>query len=374
MYISKRDFDIFRLLRWCRYVSKSMLETVFSPDEIACLIKLKIIAHHRSSDSLLLTQRGNQFVDQLDCSLPQSIQPSYRKSDTLRRLRRSLLMLTVYEAGLSLFHMSPVEIGCGDGFCLSSVTKGKGTNLWGSSRIAGILSVGLTTYAVHYVCPNIGRIALLHELNMLSIGASSLGKPRTAFMFVGETYEEVMRELEAEIPEPSKKRKNQPRIHYREAFEKNSTSVHILTCGQLGALQLKIMQHPDHYTMLAMYALGDAYEEPTREDDCDAHYKGESFYVGVDMNLTRLDRACNQGFIHILALEEQAVSVLIPRYAQTGRAKVYGIPPNVLHQFFHGEVSYYRPPEEPYQTKEGRVVHAPDIQAHTKSIDDSGEA
>lgn len=283
------------------------------------------------------------------------------------------MMLTFYEAGLPIFHMHPAEIGNADGFCLSSITKGQGTNLWGNSRIAGILSIGHTAFAVHYVCPNIGRITMLNELNTLSIGASPLGKPRLAFIYVGDTYEEVMEELTATYPQPTNSKKKQTRIYYKDAFNQSTKSIHLLTCGTLGALQLKIMQNSDHYTRLAMATLGNAYQPPTQDDDCDAFYLGTPFYVAVDMNLTRLDRACTRGFIHILALEEQAVSVLIPRYGQTGLAKVYGIPQSVIEQFFGGPISYYSQEETPYRTKGGDVVYAPYIQAHTKSITTGGE-
>jgi len=61
---SVRDFEILRLLRWCRCVSPSDLTAVFSETEISNLIGAGLVKLHTGSASLILTGKGQQLLNE----------------------------------------------------------------------------------------------------------------------------------------------------------------------------------------------------------------------------------------------------------------------------------------------------------------------
>ena len=51
---------------------------------------------------------------------------------------------------------------------LSTLTRERGANPWGSTRVAAIAHLGDLFCAVHYVCPGIGKLSLTDELTAFS--------------------------------------------------------------------------------------------------------------------------------------------------------------------------------------------------------------
>lgn len=205
MFLSQGDVDMLRLIRWCRYVSKSALEEAFSQEEVSNLLLFKLIRIHRTQDALLLTSNGNTLLDAHIPNLPSGAKPVYRQGDTLRRIRLSRLMLTAYRAGFQTFFTDPLDLALYTGFCLASTTRGRGVNSWGNSRTAGLTLLDSTLYAIHYVCPNIGKVNHAHELDLLSRQMFPLEARKRAFLFVGESYQEILEELESSHPKSNER-------------------------------------------------------------------------------------------------------------------------------------------------------------------------
>ncbi len=126
------------------------------------------------------------------------MQRGYRESDILRRLSISKLMLTVYLAGFNVFTTGIEELKEAPALFLPSNRRGHGTNLWANARIAGVGALGDTAYAVHYVRPGIGKILLSDELATFTRNISPLRAASQAFIFCGDSYGELLSELERE--------------------------------------------------------------------------------------------------------------------------------------------------------------------------------
>ena len=163
---SERDIDALRLLCWCQYIAPDDLKTLFTEPECENLILLKLIRQHKKSGALMLASGGAQLLKAIygDGVTP-NLSPSYWEPMIQRRLRLSRLVLTAYRGRVNPFAVTMTELTNSPALFLSSLTRDRGTNPWGSTRIAAIARLGDLLCAIHYICPGIGKLALTDELN-----------------------------------------------------------------------------------------------------------------------------------------------------------------------------------------------------------------
>ena len=103
MIFTTRDLDILRFLRWCRFVLAEDLTGVFSKAEVQNLEILRLIKLYQPAQAYTLTAAGNRLLDAAFPKLPVAVAPAYKAADTIRRIRQAKLMLTAYQAGVSVF-------------------------------------------------------------------------------------------------------------------------------------------------------------------------------------------------------------------------------------------------------------------------------
>ena len=252
---------------------------------------------------------------------------------------------------------------------LTAIARGKGRNPWGSARVGAIANLGGVYYSMHYVCPNIGRMAVNDELAAFH-NHTNFGKDtRRAFIFAGPTYGDVIEELKIRD-----EKKDTKLIRYGEAYRGLTYPVHLLSCDQSGSLQLQIMAVPDYRAKLTRLMLKSAFQPPPEDVPAwDALYKGRPFVIGVDMNLRRIDAAIKTAKkreclpISLAALDGQGDAVLLSRYRDTGLATVYKVTERILTDLLGHPPSFYTPPRTQYLTGKGDVVDAPLIQTAGKT-------
>ena len=365
MLFSTRDIDILKLLRWCKLIRCNDLSQVFSDDDISNLLTLSLIKTHRKSGSFVLTASGNQLLDDAVSDLPPSTPPAYRATDTARRLRLSEIMLTTYASNIDVFAPNTAGLVPNETLFLPSIARGRGTNPWGSTRVAAIAHLGDLLCAFHYVCPEIGQLALNDELAAFHSNTTNLPDIQRAFAFFGSSYSEILAELEAEEPEPDTKLSS-----YREAYELLTLPVFLVPCNSTGTIQLRILSVPNYRQKLTQAALKAQYEPPPKTFPlCDAFFHGAPFLMAADMELRRIDAAVDaaraQGFsqISLAALPTQCEEVLYQRYRDTGKARVFALTDAALKLVLGTPLPPYPPPHKPYFTKEGAVIHVPLIKA-----------
>lgn len=368
MIFSERDMDLLRLLCWCQYIYPDDLSSVSSEKERENLICLGLIHRHERSGALTLSHSGRTFLqDTLSGHLPQLTQ-SYHKDAIQRRLRLSRLALTTYQGRINLFTTAPEDLLNAPSLFLSAVTRNRGSNPWGSTRIAAIAHLGDIFYAMHYVCPGIGKLSLTEELTAFTNQTARFRDARRAFIFAGKSYPDILAELEQTGSTDTKL------IGYGGAYHCLHLPVHLLSCDSTGAVQLQIMSVPDYRRRLTQAALKNQYQSPPRDvPDWDAVFQGMPFVMAADMDLRRIDAAVQSAHelgmrqVAIAALRGQAEAALFPRYRDTGLARVFVLTDEAVFQVTGRPPEPYVPPRTQFLTLKGDVVDAPPIQAAGKA-------
>ena len=164
MIFSQRDVDMLKLLCWCQFIQPRDLRGIATEGERKNLMGLGLVRRHEKSGALLLTSKGQLLLEHLlDGRVPQTTR-AYHPPLMERRVRVSRLVVAAYHGGVDPFTFGPEELDGPPALFLPAITRRKGANPWGSTRVAAITRLGDSLYAMHYVCPGIGKVALMDEL------------------------------------------------------------------------------------------------------------------------------------------------------------------------------------------------------------------
>ena len=340
------------------------MRKLLSETECENLIALKLVRRHEKSGALMLSGGGILLLKTIygDSAIP-NISLSYREPIIQRRLRLSRMVLTAYQGKVNPFAARMAELAESPSLFLSALTRDRGANPWGSTRIAAIARLGDLLCAAHYVCPGIGKLALTDELNAFTNQTSRFRDARRAFLFAGESYGDILAELEASEPRTDTKL-----ISYGAAYRCLQFPVYLLSCDDTGAVQLQIMSVPDYRRKLTRAALKGSYQ-PSENPVWDAFFQGMPFVIAADMDLRRLDTAVSiarqEGHtqIALAALEGQAEAVFFPRYRDTGKARVFILTGEAVSEVTGRPPVPYAPPRTQFLTAEGDVIDAPPFKA-----------
>ena len=230
MLFSERDIDALRILRWCQYAAPDDMARVFGDVTIANLETLRLIRRQKQKPKkkgkeerkgeadgnengkrkpktvqsfLTLTAKGDEFLRAFLSELPDKAPKTYTEEKILRRVSFSKLALTAYRAGFRVFSTKADGLLKDPSLFLPVISRGHGANPWSSSRIAAVARMGDTLAAIHYVSPGIGKIFLTGELTSFSNNTSQIRTARRVILFGGESYRDILTELE-DLPEQPK--------------------------------------------------------------------------------------------------------------------------------------------------------------------------
>ena len=344
MIFTTRDLDILRFLRWCRFVLAEDLTSAFYKAEVQNLEILRLIKLYQPAQAYTLTAAGNRLLDAAFPKLPAAVAPAYKAADTLRRIRQAKLMLTVYHAGVSVF-TTDVSALCERAMFLPMIARNRGSNPWGSTRVAALLHTGDLMYAIHWVSPGIGCVALTDELTAFQNHTASIPAKQRAMIFAASSYDKILAELEGAQDDHNTRLQT-----YREVYDGLKLPLFLLPCNDTGGLQLRIMGVPNYRELLARIILKSYYVPlPADRTMYDALYQGVPFVMAADMDLRRIDAAVeaarSDGIsqIALAALPEQVETVLNRRYRETGKARVFTITDAALRELL-GSTAPYTPP------------------------------
>ena len=363
MIFTTRDLDILRFLRWCRFVLAEDLTDVFSKIEVQNLEILRLIKLYLPAQAYTLTAAGNRLLDAALPKLPAAVAPAYKAADTIRRIRQAKLMTTAYQAGVSAF-TTDVSALCERAMFLPMIARNRGSNPWGSTRVAALLHTGDLMCAIHWVSLDIGCVALTDELTAFQNHTVAIPAKQRAMIFAASSYEEIIAELET-----MQENQNTRLQSYREVYDCLKLPLLLLPCSETGCLQLRILGKPNYRELLARIILKSHYvPPPANRAMYDALYQGVPFVMAADMNLRRIDAAVEAARadgifqIALAALPEQVGPVLNRRYRETGKARVFTITESALRELF-GSIAPYAPPDLPFYTSEGSVLDVPPLKA-----------
>lgn len=362
MLLSVRDIEIMKLLRWCRMIRPKDFDTVFQKHEIENLCAAQLVRFSNSANALLLTPRGHRLLEAVSQPLPPATAPTYRETDIQRRLRVSQIVLTAYAAGITVFNLREAGLLPPSSFFLPALQRNRGSNPWGSTRVAALLHTGDLLCALHWVSPQIGCIALNDELTAFYNHTAAISAKQRAMIFAANSYAEVLAELTAERCSQSTRLQT-----YREVYDCLKLPLFLLPCNEAGVLQLRILSVPDYRKRLTKAILKSHYATPPDNRPMyDAIYDGAPFVMSADMDLRRIEAALctaqSDGISQIVlaALPEQVETVLNHRYRETGKARVFTITDAALQSVL-GNTAPYAPPNTPFYTSEGSVIDVPPL-------------
>lgn len=368
MIFSERDIDLLRLVCWSQYIKPEDLNSLSTKSERDNLAALGLIRLHEKSGAFIITKQGTEFLASLFPGAMPSLAFSYHAHIIQRRLRVAPLLLTAYQGSVKIFTSSIEELFESPSLFLSTITRSRGSNPWGSTRIAAIAHLGDALYAVHYVCPGIGKLALTDELTAFTNQTAQFRSVRRAFIFAGERYPDILAELEQTAKSDTKL------ISYGDAYRCLQQPVHLLSCDSTGAVQLQIMSVPDYRHRLTQAALKNQYQPPPKDTPAwDALFQGMPFVMAADMDLRRIDaalqtaRANGMNQIAIAALRGQTETVLFPRYRDTGLARVFVLTDEAVSTVTGRPPVPYTPQRTQFISPKGDVVDAPPIQTRGKA-------
>ena len=364
MMLSCRDLDILRLLRWCRMIRSKELYETFSKDEVTNLSAAQMIRFSAAAKAWLLTPCGNRALDFAGFVLPPATAPTYREQDITRRLRLAQIVTTAYASGVNIFLTKVSELQSKPSLFLPFLHRNRGSNPWGSTRVAALLHTGDLMCAIHWVNPGIGCVALTDELTAFQNHTAAIPAAQRAMIFAASSYEEILAELDAVQEKQSTRLQS-----YREVYDCLKLPLFLLPCNGTGCLQLRIMGVSNYRELLARIILKSHYVlPPTNRAMYDALYQGVPFVMAADMDLRRIDAAVetarSDGIFQIVlaALPEQAETVLNRRYRESGKARVFTITESALRELL-GTTAPYTPLDLPFYTSEGSVLDVPPLKA-----------
>lgn len=369
--LSIRDADILRLLKICRFIPGSLLTNIFSQREIDNLCSAGLVRLNRDYDAYILTAQGVRFHDnEITTESISASRNSYRENSVFRRLYISKIVLTAYRAGINVFTSDIEDMQISPSLYLPSNYRGRSSNRWANSRISAIASIGDLICSIHHVHRDVGQIILSDEVSVFTRNTARLSHTKPAFILAGDSYAEVLHELEKSSDTSSA---SNALTTYGEAYLRLRMPVYLLSCNETGAMQLLIMSQSDYRTRLTRTVLKSQYRPPPEDmPNCDALFEGVPFLLAVDMDLRRIDAAIElarkRGFctVSLAALSEQVKTVFAARYRDTGKARVFELTQSALDEFL-GTKSLYHPPRKQFHNAKGDVVDAPPVKTHRKA-------
>ena len=364
MMLSQRDFDILRLLRWCRMIRPKELCEAFSEDEVMNLSAAQMIRFSDAAKAWCLTPCGNRVLGSAGFTLPPAKAPTYREPDITRRLRLAQIVTTAYAAGVNIFLTKVSELQSKPSLFLPFLHRNRGSNPWGSTRVAALLHTGDLMCAIHWVSLGIGCVALTDELTAFQNHTAAIPAKQRAMIFAASSYDEILAELDGAQDDHNTRLQT-----YREVYDGLKLPLFLLPCNGTGCLQLRIMGVPNYRELLARIILKSHYvPPPANRAMYDALYQGVPFIMAADMNLRRIDaavevaRSDSLSQIVLAAFPEQVEAVLNRRYRETGKARVFTITESALLELL-GSTMPYAPPDLPFYTSEGSVLDVPPLKA-----------
>lgn len=365
MIFTQADIDLLRLLRWGRHILPESLASTIPQRAVDDMVGQGYIKLHEKSGSFVLTAKGNQLLNGTLTHLPPDTPLSYRPTETQRRIRLSKLLVTSYRGAVQVFTTDVGELSTTPTLFLPAVVRGRGHNPWGNTRVAALAHLGDLLCTIHYVCPGIGKVSLTDELTVFNNHTTRFSVQRRCFLFAGDTYGDILEELNAAGGDTDKKL-----ISYGDAYRVLRLPVHLLSCDETGAVQLQVMSTPDYRRRCTTAALKSSYQPPPEDKtQWDAIFQAAPFVMAADMDLRRIDAAwmdalaagCSK--IGIVALEKQ-IGVLRSRYP---KAHFYLLKEAALTEVLGRPPKLYAPPGTQYLTEKGETVYAPFVQTHGKA-------
>ena len=372
MYFSCSDMELLRLAGWCKnlpaelsgmFTSQESGRPVFDRQSIKFLIQLGLVNVTRDGQSIRLREKGWRLLRYLGCQYHKDTK--YKSALNERRIEIARILLTFWRAGFQVYGDALEDLGAPQVFVPSMAVRRTSTSdIWGGAVFRGLGRVGPTVCACYHVQEE-QRINYQGERFMLDKIALRF-TTQEAMFFAGPEYIRLARAFRNNtIAKPEEKTGDLTLPQLREAA---SHPLHLLECGDVGALQLRIMSEADYRYRLAAAIFrttdrtSQVFSPPIGVTDADGILpKLGPWVMAVDMDIHLIDRAYRQAMaagyekLLILCLEGQ-VSALRLLYGKEHVQLLAVSAQNLLDAF--GALPLHEPAAEVYVNPKGGLLNA----------------
>lgn len=374
MIFDAAEMEMLQLAGWFKGLPSDLSErfdsSLFSPAGIEGLEALNLLYHTRERKQYRLTPLGWEFLAEIGFLYPQDAKYVSNPNKTLRREQAARVMFTFHRAGFDVFRDKLEDLNT-PGVFLATVAMQRSlhrqnTKIWNGLRMCGVVRMGDCGCLVHFADER--GMFMVNE--MTRFRQATAGCPQTISVYAADCYADAARWIIQEPPAGEKKHKSDW-TSFRTAARLTQMPLHLLECGDAGAVQLLVMGTPGYREKIARLVLADAYQLPLDgQPDTDATLEGTPLVVAMDMDVKRLQRACQSVFgaglshLSIVAFPEQ-LETLVGLFGETGQIEFYQVEKEQVAKALG--LRLYDPGREPYCRKEGGYVRVSDIPKRKKA-------
>jgi hypothetical protein len=351
MILDNREIELLRLAAKYRWLPFSDLD-VYSErgmKEIAKLLsKTGHIGISRNKIYIKPTPKGYSYLNDIGYPYEAPARRAYANSTTLRRrLETSEIMLTCHRAGIDTLRDDVDALADQPVFLPAFDFRTIDANVMSNAKCAGFGHFGNKAYMFHYVNEQNGGMYMINETgifhNLSSVFSESLDKPKGG-IFAGPNYREIFACLSK--TDSSTSRGIMGFFSFAEVYRQTVWPIHLLSCDEVGAIQLALMRQPDYNAKIAQTAFGGDWSPPDKEIPfADGSIRGDPLVIAADMNIRRIQKVCKaiaqlgKKRVLIAAFQSQLDSLLWDIFPSCDLFKHYAIDRPVLDAAFPGEFS-----------------------------------
>jgi len=338
MLLDRRDLSFIRLAgiyRWLPYdIGKFGFDDI--PRSLSNFIKTGYFRLSRGKDYLTPTPLLYDVIKNNKYDFDTGTKQAYDGCTTLRRrLEASEVMFTCLRAGIDVFQDHSDSLQHQPVFFPAFYLRNSDSKLMNASNCIGFGHWGNTAYILQYVsAESIGmyqkpELTLLN--NLLSVFDTGLNTPQ-ALLLAGSSYYQVYKQITDTTP--SSRHGKKSFNDFWDVYRTIDMPVHLLSCDEVGAMQLKLMSQPDYNTKLAnaaFYGYGDKWDPVDGEiPEADGKYEGNPMVIACDMNIRRVNRVCasarslGRSGVYVAAFEGQIPDLtnMLPTDIKITRCKI----------------------------------------------------
>lgn len=354
MQLDSRDIKILRLAgryRWLPYSQFTQPQFTGLLDEIGVLMKVGLLGLSQGKRYIKLSQQGYDMLSKQGHSYDPSSKRAFANSSALRRrLETASIMLTALRAGIDVFINNVDGLSRQPVFFPAFDLRDGTINLMNATNCSGFGQWGNTGYILQYVgTESVGmylgkELQHLHNLSSLFIRGTSTP---LAMIFAGSSYRDIHERLINFTQ--SKRHGKQGFYDFWDVYQKSDIPIHLLSCNEVGAMQLALMRQPDYNARLAHAAFGNNwtpnYDMFPEADGCVGGNR--PLIIAADMDIRRVVRVLTDAKrfgvkeVFLAAFKSQMEELLMNVFPKDGMVKHLRIEQPVLDAAFGKNFSLY---------------------------------
>ena len=374
MIFDAAEIELLRLAGWFKGLPSGLSgrfdSTIFSPAGIAALENLGLLYLSPGRGQYRLTPQGWAFLGEMGFPYPQDAKYVSDPAKTRRREQAAKVMLTFHRAGFDVFRDRLEDLGQPGVFlsteAIQRSLRRQNTKVWNGLRMCGAARMGDCGYLVHFT----DEYGMYFVNEMTRFRQATAGCAQAVSVYAADRYTDAAWWLVHEPPAGETKHKSDW-TSFCAAARMTRMPLHLLECGDAGAVQLLVMGTPDYREKIARLVLADAYRPPQSGlPDTDATLEGIPLAVAMDMDVKRLQRACQAAFglelprLSIVAFPEQ-LGTLVELFGAVGQIEFYQVEKEQVAEALG--LRLHDPGRGPYQGKEGGYVYTSQIPPRKKT-------